>query len=92
MAPLLVFWVDMFGLAAGDIERFRILAPDGTVVAEREQRTEKFAHQHFQTISQLRPDLGAWAPGTYRGEYLLLREIDGKSRPLIGTVRQVILR
>ena len=92
LVPLLVFWVDMFGLAEGDIERLRILAPDGTVVAEREQRTEKSAHQHFQTIGQLRPDLGAWAPGIYRGEYLLLREIDGKSRPLIGTVRQVIIR
>lgn len=92
LAPLLVFWVDMFGLAAGDIERFRILAPDGTVVAEREQRLDKAAHQHFQTIGQLRPDLGAWPPGTYRGEYLLLRDIDGESRPLIGTVRQVTLR
>jgi len=92
LAPILVFWVDMFGLAAGDIERFRILAPDGTVVAEREQRIEKAAHQHFQTIGQLRPDLGAWPPGTYRGEYLLFREIDGESRPLISTVRQVILR
>ncbi len=92
LAPVLVFWVDMFGLAAGDIERFRILAPDGTVVAEREQRIDKAAHQHFQTIGQLRPDLGAWPAGTYRGEYLLLRDIDGESRPLIGTVRQVILR
>jgi len=92
LAPVLVFWVDMFGLAAGDIERFRILAPDGTVVAEREQRIDKAAHQHFQTIGQLRPDLGAWPPGTYRGEYLLLRDIDGESRPLIGTVRQVTLR
>ena len=92
LAPLLVFWVDMFGLAAGDIERLRILAPDGTVVAEREQVSIKSAHQHFQTIGLLRPHLGAWAPGIYRGEYLLLREIDGKRRPLIGTVRQVILR
>jgi hypothetical protein len=82
----------MFGLAAGDIERLRILAPDGTVVAEREQSSIKSAHQHFQTIGLLRPHLGAWAPGIYRGEYLLLREIDGKRRPLIGTVRQVILR
>ena len=92
LAPVLVFWVDMFGLAAGDIERFRILAPDGTVVVEREQRIDKAAHQHFQTIGQLRPDSGAWPPGTYRGEYLLFRDIDGERRPLIGTVRQTTLR
>ena len=92
LAPLLVFWVDMFGLAAGDIERFRIVAPDGSVVAEREQRIDKSAHQHFQTIGQLRPDSGAWPPGTYRGEYLLFRDIDGERRPLIGTVRQTTLR
>ena len=92
LAPLVIFWVDMFGLAAGDIERFRILAPDGTVVAERQQRAVKAAHQHFETIGQLRPGVGSWPPGIYRGEYLLFREIDGERRPLIGAVRQVTLR
>ncbi len=92
LAPILVFWVDMFGLAAGDIERFRILAPDGTVVAERQQRLEIAAHQHFESIGRLRPVSGGWPPGTYRGEYLLFRTIDGERRPLLGTVRQVTLR
>ena len=92
LAPLLIFWVDMFGLAAGDIERFRILAPDGSVVAERQQRAGKAAHQHFESIGRLRPDVGGWPPGVYRGEYLLFREIDGERRPLIGAVRQVTLR
>jgi murein DD-endopeptidase MepM/ murein hydrolase activator NlpD len=92
LAPMLVFWVDMFGLAAGDIERFRILAPDGTVVAEREQRLDKAAHQHFNSIGRLRPDPGEWPRGTYRGEYLLFRTIDGERRPLLAAVREVTLR
>ena len=92
LAPMLVFWVDMFGLAAGDIERFRILAPDGAVVAERQQRLDKVAHQHFNSIGRLRPDPGEWPRGTYRGEYLLFRTIDGERRPLVAAVREVTLR
>jgi len=92
LAPILIFWVDMFGSVAGDTERFRILAPDGTVVAERQQRLDKSAHQHFESIGRLRPDPGAWPAGTYRGEYLLFREIDGERRPFIGAVRQIILK
>jgi hypothetical protein len=92
LAPVLVFWVDMFGLSAGDVERFRILAPDGTVVAESEQVLENGAHQHFQSIGRLRPTPTGWPPGDYRGEYLLFREIDGERRALIGAVREVTLR
>ncbi len=92
LAPVLVFWVDMFGLAAGDIDRFRILAPDGTVLAEREQQSPNAAHQHFQSVGRLRPAPEGWPPGDYRGEYLLFREIDGEYRALIGAVREVTLR
>ena len=92
LAPVLVFWVDMFGLSAGDVERFRILAPDGSVVAEREQSVENTAHQHFQSIGRLRPSPKGWPPGDYRGEYLLFREINGERRALIGAVREVTLR
>ncbi len=92
LAPMLIFWVDMFGLAAGDAERFRILAPDGTVVAERQQRLDKAVHQHFDSIGRLRPGPAGWPAGVYRGEYLLFRTVDGESRPLLGAVREVTLR
>ena len=92
LAPILIFWVDMFGLAAGDAERFRIVAPDGTVIAERQQRLDKAVHQHFDSIGRLRPGTGAWPAGVYRGEYLLFRTVDGESRPLLGAVREVTLR
>ncbi len=92
LAPVLIFWVDMFGLSAGDVERFRIVAPDGSVVAEREQRAENAAHQHFQSIGRLRPSAAGWPPGDYRGEYLLFREINGERRALIGALREVTLR
>ena len=92
LSPILLFWVDMFGVAAGDSERFRILAPDGTVIAERQQRLDKAVHQHFDSIGKLRPDPGGWPAGVYRGEYLLFRTVDGESRPLLGAVREVTLR
>lgn len=92
ISPVLVFWVDMFGSAAGDIERFRLLAPDGTLLAEREQRLEEAAHQNFQSIGKLRPAPEGWPPGDYRGEFLLFREIDGVRQPLLGAVREVTLR
>jgi hypothetical protein len=92
LAPVLIFWVDMFGSAAGDIERFRILAPDGSVVAERTRQLPDAAHQHFDSIGRRRSDVQAWPPGTYRGEYLLFRDIGGERRPLIGAVREVTLR
>ena len=55
LSPALMFWVDMSGLTAGDIERFRILAPDGAVVVEQERRLPKAAHQHFDSLDRLRP-------------------------------------
>jgi len=80
LSPVLIFWVDIFGLAAGDIERFRIVAPDGSILAERELVRKNSVHQHFQSIGKLRPGSQGWPVGTYRGEYLLFREIDGERR------------
>jgi hypothetical protein len=40
----------------------------------------------------LRPRSQGWPVGTYRGKYLLFREIDGERRALIGAVREVTLR
>lgn len=92
LSPVLIFWVDIFGLAAGDIERFRIVAPDGSILAERELGRGNSVHQHFQSIGKLRPRSQGWPVGTYRGKYLLFREIDGERRALIGAVREVTLR
>jgi len=62
------------------------------VLAENEQRLESAVHQHFNLIGKLRPAPEGWPPGTYRGEYLLFREIDGKRRAVLGAMREVMLR
>jgi len=72
-AAALVFWTDVFGIQSGDVEEFRIVAPDGKIIVEHRARLNDNAHQRFMFAGRKTP-AGGWAPGTYVGEYRLLRD------------------
>lgn len=90
-APALVFWVDVFGVLAGDEERARVIAPDGAVLVENIRRLEKHKAQWFSFIGK-RLKAAAWPAGRYLGEYLLLRETNGGWQVIVSTTREVELR
>jgi len=70
--PALVMWVDLFGAMEGDIERFRILGPDGAALHDRRRRLERSNVSWFAWSGRRRPPPG-WARGRYRGVYTLTR-------------------
>lgn len=71
-APALVFWVDMFGVAAGDRIRFSITGPDGRDIVAQEQQIEKNQARRYMYVGKRRTE-PAWPSGTYTGRLLLSR-------------------
>ncbi len=85
-SPAIVFWVQIYGARRGDVEELRLLAPDGTVLAERRSPIERDLAQWYTYIGR-RGAAGAWPAGTYRGEYALYR--GGNNERLVSFTREV---
>lgn len=83
-SPALVFWAYAWGVQAGDRERLRLLAPDGSLLAESISGIERGRLLHMKFAGQRRPANG-WPAGVYRGEYSLSRD----GRTLFTTVREI---
>jgi murein DD-endopeptidase MepM/ murein hydrolase activator NlpD len=67
-----VFWVQIYGARADDVEEFRFVAPDGRVLSEHRDRIARNQAQWLAYAG--RKSGGApWTPGAYRGEYALYR-------------------
>ena len=83
-----VFWVQIYGAQADDLEEMRLLAPDGGVLAERRDRIERNRAQQLTYVGTRHR--GAVLPaGTYRGEYTLYR--GEKQEKVVSLVREVRL-
>lgn len=83
-----VFWVQIYGAQANDVEAFRLIAPDGRLLAERHGVISRDRAQWLAYIGA-RGGGGAWASGQYRGEYALYRGASGERT--ISLVRQVVI-
>jgi hypothetical protein len=90
-SPALVFWVDVLGHRAGDRQMMRLLSPDGTPLAKADDVVTETHIQWFQFIGAKRPANG-WPPGRYRGEYSLVRDINGQPRIVIAVTGAIDLR
>lgn len=71
-APLLAFWVELFGAQPKDRLRLRILDPAGRPVHDASGEVPKAFASLFVNGTAPRPPSG-WAPGVYRGAYSLSR-------------------
>lgn len=71
-APALVLWADVYGVEAGDRQRFRIVAPDGQVLHDNETPIAASNILWFAFSGLKRPATG-WQPGSYQGTYQLYR-------------------
>ncbi|HSB73708.1 MAG TPA: M23 family metallopeptidase [Candidatus Methylomirabilis sp.] len=67
-----VFWVQIYGAQANDLEQFRLIAPDGRVLAERRDLISRNRAQWLAYVGVRRADAD-WLAGTYRGVYALYR-------------------
>jgi Peptidase family M23 len=72
-ADALVFWADIYGAMAGDVQRMRIAGPDGRVVHENETVLKDNNISWFAFSGRKRPAPG-WQTGRYTGTYELIRD------------------
>lgn len=72
-------WVDMFGVRAGDRLHFRITGPDGRPLVDSVQPIERTQARRFVFVGSRR-QAAAWPAGTYRGEIVHQRLLDGQPR------------
>jgi hypothetical protein len=84
-----VFWVQLYGLQAGDVEELRFMSPDGRLLAERQTTVPRNLAQSFAYVGARRR-APVWPPGNYRGEYSLYRG-EGKHK-LLSFTREIPLR
>lgn len=89
--PVLVFWVEVFGVRMGDRETLQLVAPDGRVLAERQITLERNLARRFGYVGKKRPLL-SWQRGEYRGRYRLLREEKGQTRTVLEVDRVLRVR
>jgi hypothetical protein len=90
-SPALVFWIDVLGHRAGDRQLMRLLGPDGVPLAKTDDDVKEAHVQWFQYIGAKRPANG-WPPGRYRGEYSLVRDINGQPQTVIAITRAIDVR
>lgn len=82
-APAIAFHVDFSGGRKGDTYLLRIFGPKGKVFAANRKSLKKDAQIRFDLIGRKIAKRPAWPTGTYRGEFVLYREQDGKQSILL---------
>ena len=81
-----MFWVDFFGALENDRLLIRLVAPDGSVLAETGHRFRRSKAQYFRFVGKRRR-ADPWPPGAYRGEFVLIRRDDGGGRRVLDVTR-----
>ena len=90
-APALVFWISVYGVRSGDVEVVRLVAPDGAVVAKKAKLIDTRKAQWFSFVGRKWRGV-VWPAGVYRGEFILLRQVDGTKREVLNVVREIVVR
>lgn len=72
--PALIFWVQSYGLQAGDMEEMRLFDPNGKAVVDQRQPRDRANRLYLGFVGKrVRPE-APLQPGTWRGEYRLTRQ------------------
>ncbi len=72
-SPVIVFWVDLFGVMKGDRQEFVIRGPGGKELLDKASSLEESNVSWFAYAGIRRPERG-WARGGYTGVYRLVRD------------------
>ncbi|MHA1601319.1 MAG: M23 family metallopeptidase [Alphaproteobacteria bacterium] len=89
--PALVFWAASWGLREGDKETIRVLRPDGTVMIENGTSVPGNKAQWLRYAGRKLRE-AAWPAGRYRGEYRVVRQVDGKDVVIVETAQEIEVR
>ena len=87
----LVFWVSLYGVRRGDRQEARLIAPDGSVVAEAVKTLDGPKAQWFSFLGRKRRG-ASWPAGSYRAKYRLTRQVNGEAREVVALGRRIELR
>ncbi len=68
----LLFWANVVGIQAGDLQQVTITRPDGATLSEHTQTVEKSKVNWLSYIGRKRPESG-WPAGRYTARYRLTR-------------------
>ena len=90
-APVMTFWVSIYGARSGDRTALKLLAPDGTVVAQDVSLVERNKANWFVYVGRKYRAPG-WLPGVYKGNFELIRDVDGEAQPVVKIVRELAVR
>jgi murein DD-endopeptidase MepM/ murein hydrolase activator NlpD len=82
VSPALVFWVNLFGMQAGDTENVKIFAPDGSLFAQKSGEIDRSKAQWLSLLGR-KNRAGSWPAGVYRGEYRLTRMYEGRRQEVL---------
>lgn len=74
-ASILLFWANVVGIQAGDLQEMIIIMPDGELLAQKTQTIKKSKVNWLSYIGRKRPG-GAWPEGRYTASYRLRRGQD----------------
>ncbi|MCB9949070.1 MAG: M23 family metallopeptidase, partial [Rhodospirillaceae bacterium] len=74
-AEAIVFWVEMWGVAAGDTLAMTITAPDGSVLLRDGTAIDRTQAYRYRFAGV--PASGPWPPGPYTGRAVYTRAADG---------------
>jgi len=86
-ADALVFFVEVFGVLSGDVERIDVIGPDGEPLAVHETTVRETAAVRYGYVGR-RMSNNAMPRGRYSGRYQLVRN----GRLVLATTREVELR
>lgn len=84
----MVFWVQAYGVIQGDVEHFRLVAPNGKVVVEQQRQLEAPNRVWLSYVGKKATGAQPLLPGVWQGEYRLVRQ----GQVLINLNRKVQLR
>lgn len=90
-SPVLIFWVGAWGIRKGDKESMTIIDPNGRKFVSASRVIER----NRATLSRFvgkRLRAAGWPKGRYRGVYLVERQVNGVTFPVVDIVREVEVR
>lgn len=87
-SPALIFWVQAYGVLQGDVEQFRVVAPDGRVVVDQKRDLKEPNRVWLSYVGKQATRAQPFLPGVWQGEYRLVRQ----GQVLIDLNRKVQLR
>ncbi|MGJ3246984.1 MAG: M23 family metallopeptidase [Elainellaceae cyanobacterium] len=68
----LIFWAQVYGVLAGDVESIQLIDSDGTAIANQQTPLQDSNRIWFSYAGKQSPDSG-FQPGTWQGRYQLTR-------------------